>query len=97
MRDGRVAPPSALLPRPTWRRCRRCTSGRWCACVLPAQPGASGWRVQVARRRRFDQLLADVRSATPELRIADLPDGRYPMRLRAVDAHGLEGRDARGC
>jgi hypothetical protein len=82
--------------RPTCRRCRPCTSGRWCVCSAAGAAGCAGWRVQVARRRALRPvLLADVRSATPELRIAGLADGRYPMRLRAVDADGLEGRDAR--
>ena len=93
--DGRVAPPSALLPAPDVTALPALHERPLVRLVLPAQPGASGWRVQVGADERFDQLLADVRSATPELRIADLPDGRYPMRLRAVDANGLEGRDAR--
>lgn len=63
---------------------------------LPPQPLARAWRVQVGRDASFDILLADVQSATPELRIAGLPDGRYPMRVRAVDAQGVEGRDAQG-
>jgi hypothetical protein len=62
--------------------------------TLPPVAGAAAYRVQVARDERFDELLADVQSAAPELRIGGLPDGRYPMRLRAVDGLGLEGRDA---
>ena len=50
--------------------------------------------MQVAQDDRFELLLADVRSATPEVRVAGLADGRYRIRLRAVDAQGLEGRDA---
>ncbi len=61
---------------------------------LAPQPQAQAWRVQVARDADFDELLADVRSTTPELRIAGLPDGRFPMRVRAIAANGLEGRDA---
>ena len=92
---GRVALPSALLPAPDVAALPALHVRPVVRLLLPPLPGASGWRVQVAADDRFDQVLADVRSVTPELRIAGLPDGRYPMRLRAVDAQGLEGRDAR--
>ena len=52
--------------------------------------------MRVARADPFHQVLADVRSNMPDLRVAGLDDGRYPMSLRAVDANGLEGRDVRG-
>lgn len=92
---GRVALPSALLGAPDVAALPALHDRPLVRLLLPPLPGATGWRVQVAADERFDRVLADVRSATPELRIAGLPDGRYPMRLRAVDAQGLEGRDAR--
>lgn len=58
-------------------------------------PDGRAWRVQVARDESFNELLVDLRSPTPAIRIAGLADGRYPMRVRAIDAHGLEGPDAR--
>jgi len=92
---GRVAQPVALLPAPDTSQLPVLYERPLVRLRLPAQPGAVAYRVLVARDETFDAVLADVRSATPELRIAGLPDGRYPMRLRATDAQGLEGRDAR--
>lgn len=91
---GRVAAPQPLLAAPDLSGLPARHERPLVRLQLPAQPGASGYRVQVAGDPGFDVLLADVRSAGPELRIAGLADGRYPMRLRAVDANGLEGRDA---
>ena len=91
---GRVAAPLALLPAPDLSGLPALHEQPLVRLVLPPLPGAAGYRVQVARDERFDALLADLRSATPELRIAGLADGRYPMRLRAVGGNGLEGRDA---
>ena len=62
-----------------------------------AQAGVRAWRAQVFAADDFERLLLDSRSnspkaiwgATPEL--AELPDGRYTLRVRAIDALGLEG------
>lgn len=91
---GRVAVPQPLLAAPDLAGLPARHERPLVRLQLPPQPGASGYRVQVAGDDRFDLLLADVQSATTELRIAGLADGRYPMRVRAVDANGLEGRDA---
>lgn len=93
-RSGRVAAPTRLLPPPELhdppvRHERPVVRVR----VVPME-GAAQYRVQVARDERFDELLADVRSTTAELRIVGLEDGRWVMRLRVADAGGLEGRDA---
>lgn len=92
--SGRVAVPQPLLAAPDLSALPARHERPLVRLQLPPQPGAAGYRVQVAGDERFDVLLADVRSAGPDLRIAGLADGRYPMRLRAVDVHGLEGRDA---
>lgn len=92
---GQVALPAPLLPAPDVSGLPALQERPLVRLNLPALAGAAAWRVQVGADERFDRLLADVRSATPELRIAGLADGRYPMRLRAVAANGLEGRDAR--
>lgn len=42
-----------------------------------------------------DRLLLDGRFPTTNAGWADLPDGRYELRVRGVDDQGLEGRDAR--
>lgn len=55
-------------------------------------PDANHYRVQLARDEGFAQVLLD--DTTPQPSLAwpnDLPDGDYHLRLRAVDAAGLEG------
>lgn len=60
----------------------------------PALPGAQGYRAQVYAADSADQLLLDGVFAEASARWADLPDGRYRLRARALDARSLEGRDA---
>ena len=62
--------------------------------TLPALAGATAWLGQIAPDARFEQVLLERSSATPQLSFADLPDGRYVLRVRAADALGLQGRDA---
>jgi len=59
----------------------------------PAIPGAVAYRAQVFAANAPDQLLLDATPTSPEARWADLPDGRYVLRVRGRDAEGLEGRD----
>lgn len=60
----------------------------------PALPGAQGYRAQVYAADSADQLLLDGVFAESSVRWADLPDGRYRLRARALDAQSLEGLDA---
>jgi hypothetical protein len=60
-----------------------------------AQPGATAYRAQVMQSGRADALMLDGRFDEARARFADdLPDGRYALRVRGIDANGLEGRDA---
>ena len=61
----------------------------------PALPGAVAWLAQIAPDARFETVLLESTATGPRARFADLPDGDYVMRVRAVDARGLQGRDAR--
>lgn len=54
--------------------------------------GARGYRAQVARDASFAEILLDDRTMDPKVAWGDeLPDGRYVLRLRAIDEAGLEG------
>lgn len=86
-----VAPPRRLLAAPDVSALPALQDRLLVRFVLPALEGARGYRAQVALDAGFDQVLADLVSLTPELRIADLPDGDYLIRVRAVDELGLEG------
>jgi hypothetical protein len=62
----------------------------------PAVEGATGYRAQVFSDGTAapTELLLDSSFSSNNARWSDLPDGRYRLRVRAVDAQGLEGRDA---
>lgn len=59
-----------------------------------AQPGAKGYRLQIAPNQRFETLIANQLTDKPRLQWHDLPDGRYALRVRAIDELGLEGLDS---
>jgi hypothetical protein len=60
----------------------------------PQKQGETAYQIQVAPDAGFSSLLADQRSTAPNTAIDGLPDGNYQLRIRAVDAVGLEGFDA---
>jgi hypothetical protein len=60
---------------------------------FPAVPGASAYRAMVFEQDG-DRVVFNSVTERPEVRIADVPDGRYRMRVRAIDAARLEGLDA---
>jgi hypothetical protein len=54
--------------------------------------GAKGWRAQVAADQGFLNVLLDSSSEKPMTSWdTQLPDGHYFLRIRAIDAAGLEG------
>ncbi len=91
---GRVAPPVQLLPAPNLSQLPALQERPLVRFSLPAVFGATGFRAQVAREAGFDQVLTEVQTASNELRIGDLADGDYVLRVRGVDANGLQGLDA---
>jgi hypothetical protein len=56
--------------------------------------GASGYRVQVALDEGFTRLLADTRGPAPEVAVVTREDGPLHLKVRAVSAIGLEGRES---
>ncbi len=60
-----------------------------------AHPGERAYRAQLFAEGDFSRLLLDHRGSEPELSWEELPpDGRYRLRLRAIDALGLEGQSS---
>ena len=55
---------------------------------------AKGYRVQIAADNQFERLLFDQQVPAEFVRGPDLPDGEYRLRVRGVDAQGLEGMNA---
>ena len=60
-----------------------------------ALPQAVHYRVQIAPDAHFETLLFNqVTGALPHASLPDLPNGDYALRIRGIDADGLEGLDA---
>jgi hypothetical protein len=58
-------------------------------------PGNTPLRVQVANDAAFDHIQLDLHlAAGDDVRIPQLADGRWHLRVRSVSPEGLEGRDA---
>ena len=62
--------------------------------TLPPTVGATAYRGQVADATSQHFVASQVATG-PELRFTDIPDGQYQLLVRAIDAGGLEGLDAR--
>lgn len=61
---------------------------------FPPVDEAVAYRAQIARDEQFSDVLATAVFTTPRARFSTLPDGSYRLRVRAIDAQGLEGYDA---
>ncbi len=69
----------------------------WLGQIAPkavSSPSANVLETLMPTDAKFEQILLEQTSATPQLSFADLPDGRYLLRVRAADDKGLQGRDA---
>jgi len=86
-------PPVKLLPAPDATRTPALVERTLVRLPFGAVPGASAYRAQVAQDARFDTIVAEGKFPGPEAKFADLPDGDYFVRARAVDGNGLEGLD----
>lgn len=58
---------------------------------LPDVPGGIRYRTQASPDARFGSVSSNEVRAGARLAIADVPDGPYVVRVRAIDANGLEG------
>ncbi len=61
---------------------------------FPPVDKAASYRAQIARDEQFNDVVASEVFSTPKARFSTLPDGSYRLRVRAIDAEGLEGYDA---
>lgn len=92
--ERRVAEPTPLLPAPDLSAMPTLQEKLVLRFPLPTLAGATGFRGQVVRGAQLREVLADNLALGPELRFTQLDDGDYVLRVRAIDARGLEGRDA---
>lgn len=89
-----VADPVALLAAPQTARLPALLERTVLRFPLTALDGARAYRAQVARDKEFNVVVAEALMTSPELRFTEIADGSYFLRVRGVDARGLEGRDA---
>ncbi|HTE15080.1 MAG TPA: FecR domain-containing protein [Burkholderiales bacterium] len=89
-----VSDPIALLVAPNVAELAKLQERTILRFPLSIVAGASRYRAQVARDEAFSAVVAELVSASPELRLTNIDDGSYFLRVRAVDSRGLEGRDA---
>jgi hypothetical protein len=89
-----VAPPVKLLDKPDISALPTLQERILMRFALPPLPAGNVYRGQLSLDATFDKVVADLTTATPELRFADLPDADYVLRVRGVDALGLEGQNA---
>lgn len=87
--------PVALLPRVDLHAAAGLELGTEVDLHFAALAGALAYRAQLARDAGFGQILTERIIAAPLLRFSMLPAGRYYLRMRAIDALGLEGLEAR--
>lgn len=87
-------PPRALLPAPELSGNGRLQQRLPLRISWPPVADARGYRVQIAPDRDFQALIGDRRVEGEQTDFADLPDGRYAVRVRAIDEVGLEGLNA---
>jgi hypothetical protein len=91
---GRPGNPVPLLPAPDLSTLPALQERTIVRFSLPTVPGARAYRVQVGADGEMRDILAESLNERPEAKFADLPDGQYTLRVRGVDANGLEGNDA---
>ncbi|MDD2929238.1 MAG: FecR domain-containing protein [Sideroxydans sp.] len=63
--------------------------------MMGEQAGALRYVGELAQNEDFSGRLVSLRSEGRAIRLYELPNGRYWMKLRAVDAHGLQGMESR--
>ncbi|MFT3717595.1 FecR domain-containing protein [Pseudorhodoferax sp.] len=86
------ATPVPLLPAPDLSQLPDTVQHLPTELAFQGLPRASGYRAQLASDAGFASTQLDEQSNAPRLRLGEhLADGRYVLRLRAIDAQGLEG------
>lgn len=83
--------PVALLPAPDLSQLPARLEQLPAELALPPVEGATGYRVQLADAGPDAAAQLDQADAAPVLRLPGLADGAYLLRVRGIDAQGLEG------
>nr|WP_295382732.1 FecR domain-containing protein [Pseudoxanthomonas sp.] len=86
--------PIALLPAPDLSAIAAEQDSVRPQFAWPAVAGANGYRVLISRHPDFAALIADLVAPDASATAPALEPGQYHLRISAIDAQGLEGRDA---
>ncbi len=93
--EGRApAEPVKLLPPPDLSTTAELHERPLLRFKFAALNGATGYRAQVAADDKFSEMRAEGVFKSAEAKFGDLADGKYFLRLRAVDKSGIEGADS---
>jgi hypothetical protein len=87
-------PPVKLLPAPDVSQIPKTFDQVPIQFTMPTLEQGQGYRVQIAKTSKFQDLLFDKRVDSSTIRGSDLPDGGYYIRVRGIDAQQLEGLNA---
>lgn len=88
------SPPVKLLPPPDLTQTSAIYERLPLIITLPPLAGASTYRTQIAKDQNFDAMWSEFTTTKLPFRDGDIPDGDYWLRVRGIDAAGIEGRDA---
>ena len=88
------SPPRPLLPAPVLDPLPAPIRALHWPVTWQALPQARAYRVEIAADHDLDVLLWDRVVERSRVPLPDLPDGGYRLRVRAIDADGLEGRNS---
>jgi hypothetical protein len=91
-RDGKPTTPSALLGAPEFAALDPALQERPVVRFpLKTAAGATQYRAQVGTDVKMDKIITENVFDSAEVKFAELPDGDYVLRVRAIDSSGLEG------
>lgn len=82
----------ALLPQPEFSGRPQLQERPTVRFTVNPVSGAGGYRAQVATDASLRNIISEAESATPEIKINGLEDGKYFVRVTALDQAGLQGK-----
>jgi hypothetical protein len=84
-----------LLPEPVYPALPAVFDTPYIEWTMAELAGAQRYVGELAQDEAFSDRLVSVRSDGKTIRLNELPNGRYWLKLRAVDGHGLQGMEGR--
>jgi hypothetical protein len=84
-----------LLPEPVYPELPAVFDTPYVEWTMGEQEGSQRYVGELAQNDAFSDRLVSVRSEGRSIRLNELPNGRYWLKLRAVDSHGLQGMEGK--